>query len=50
MPATMTLFKAFNDFTKSQPARPLAFDIGADHIVPHVLQYEHIGPSVHAEN
>jgi Predicted nucleotide-binding protein containing TIR-like domain len=39
MPATMKLFKAFNDFTRPQPAQPLAFAIGADHVTPHVLQY-----------
>jgi Predicted nucleotide-binding protein containing TIR-like domain len=38
MAATMTLFKAFNDFTRSQPTRPLVLAIGADHVVPHVLQ------------
>jgi hypothetical protein len=41
MPATMTLFKAFNDFTKSRPTRPLLFV--PDHTVPHVLQYGRIG-------
>ena len=50
MPATMTLFKAFNDFTKSRPARPLVLAIGADHVVPHVLQYERAGTSVHTKN
>jgi hypothetical protein len=50
MPATMTLFKAFNDFTQSQPTRPLVLAIGADHVVPQVLQYERIGSSVHAKN
>jgi hypothetical protein len=50
MPATMTLFKAFNDFTRSQPARPLALAIGADHVVPQVLPYESIGTSVYANN
>lgn len=50
MPATMTLFKAFNDFTRSQPARPFVLPIGADHIVPHVLRYEQISTSVHAKN
>jgi hypothetical protein len=39
MPATMKLFKAFNDFTRPRPATPLAFDIGADHVTPHLLQY-----------
>ena len=48
--AMMKLFKAFNDFTRSQPARPLVLAIGADHVVPHVLQYERIGTSVHAKN
>jgi hypothetical protein len=38
MPATMTLFKAFNDFTRSRPVRPLVFANGADHVVQHVLQ------------
>jgi hypothetical protein len=50
MAATMTLFRAFNDFTRSQPSRPLVLAIGADHVVPHVLQYEHMGASVHAKN
>ena len=50
MPATMTLFKAFNDFTRSQPTRPLVLAIGADHVAPpHVLQYGRIGTSVHAK-
>jgi len=40
MPATMMLFKAFNDFTTSHPARPLALAIGPDHVVPHLLHYE----------
>jgi hypothetical protein len=48
MPATMTLFKAFNDFTR--PARPLALAIGADHVVPEVLRYERIGTSVYPNN
>jgi hypothetical protein len=38
MSATMTLFKAFNDFTRSRPTRPLVFANGADHVVQHVLQ------------
>ncbi len=38
MPATMTLFKAFNDFTRSRPVRPSVFTNGADHVVQHVLQ------------
>jgi len=50
MPATMTLFKAFNDFTKSRPARPLVLAIGADHVVPHVLHYERVGTSAHTKN
>ena len=50
MPATMKLFKAFNEFTRSQPTRPLALGIGADHVVPHVLQYERIGTSVQTKN
>ena len=48
MPATMTLFKAFNGFTKSQPTRPLVLAIGGDHVVPHVLQYERT--AAHAKN
>jgi hypothetical protein len=39
MSATMTLFKAFNDFTRPRPARP----VSANHIVPHVPQYQRIG-------
>jgi Predicted nucleotide-binding protein containing TIR-like domain len=50
MPATMTLFKAFNDFTRSRPTRPLVLPVGADHVAPHMLQYEHVGTSVHAKN
>jgi hypothetical protein len=50
MSATMTLFKAFNDFTRSQPVRPLVLGIGADHVVPHVLRYEPIGAAVQAKN
>jgi hypothetical protein len=46
----MTLFKAFNDFTRSQPVRPLVLGIGADHVVPHVLRYEPIGAAVQAKN
>jgi hypothetical protein len=42
MPAMMTLFKAFNDFTRSLPPRPLVF--AADHAVPHVLRYQRIKP------
>jgi hypothetical protein len=38
MPATMTMFKAFNDFTRPRPTRPLVFGNGADHVVQHVLQ------------
>jgi hypothetical protein len=50
MPATMTLFKAFNDFTRSQPTRPLVLAIGADHVAPpHVLQYGRVGTSIHAK-
>jgi hypothetical protein len=50
MPATMKLFKAFNEFTRSQPTRPLALAIGADHVVPHVLQYERVSTSVQTKN
>ncbi len=51
MPATMTLFKAFNDFTWPLPTRPLALAVGADHIAPsHVLQYGRVGTSIHAKN
>jgi hypothetical protein len=51
MPATMALFKAFNDFARSHPTRPFVPAIGADHVAPpHVLQYGRIGTSVHAEN
>jgi Predicted nucleotide-binding protein containing TIR-like domain len=49
MPATMTLFKAFNDFRRSHPARPLVLAIGADHVVPQVIEYPR-GASVHAKN
>jgi hypothetical protein len=50
MPAAMTLFKAFNDFTWSRPARPLTLAIGADHAVPEVLRYERIDTPVYASN
>jgi Predicted nucleotide-binding protein containing TIR-like domain len=46
MPATMKLLRAFNDFTRPQPMRSLAITIGADHVVPHVLQYERTTRSV----
>ena len=45
MAATMRLFKAFNDFTKSRPARSLVLAIGPDHVVPHLLRYERAGRS-----
>jgi predicted nucleotide-binding protein len=45
MPATMKLFEAFNDFTRSRPMRPLALAIGPDHVVPHLLHFERTGPS-----
>jgi 5-carboxymethyl-2-hydroxymuconate isomerase len=45
MPATMTLFKAFNDFTRSRLARSLAFAVGTRRVAPHMLQYERIGTS-----
>jgi hypothetical protein len=48
MPATMTLFKAFNDFTRLRPTRPLVF--APNDVVPHVLQYERIGTSAHTKN
>jgi hypothetical protein len=44
----MTLFKAFNGFTKSQPTPPLVLAISGDHVVPHVLQYERT--AAHAKN
>ena len=50
MPATMTLFKAFNDFTRSRPTRPLTLAIGTDHVVPEVMRYERIGAPVYASN
>jgi hypothetical protein len=50
MPATMKLFKAFNEFTRSQPTRQLVLAVGADHVVPHVLQYERVGTSVQTKN
>jgi len=48
MPATMRLFKAFNNFPPLRPARPLAFS--ANHPVPQVLQYERVGTSAQAKN
>jgi hypothetical protein len=50
MPATMTLFKAFNDFAKCQPTRPLVLAVGADHVVPHMLRYERTGTSAPVKN
>jgi predicted nucleotide-binding protein len=50
MPAAMTLFKAFNDFTRSQPAQLLALSIGADPVLPQMLRYEGIGTSAYANN
>jgi len=38
MPATMTLFKAFNDLARPRPTRPLVFANGADRVVQHALQ------------
>jgi hypothetical protein len=49
MPATVKLFKAFNDFTRPRPAQPLAFAMDGDQVTPHVLQYR-LGTSVHAKN
>ena len=46
MPATMKLLRAFSDFIRPQPMRPLALTIGADHAVPHALQYERTVGSV----
>jgi hypothetical protein len=46
MPATMKLLRAVSDFTRSQPVRQLAVTIGADHVTPHVLQYERTALSV----
>jgi Predicted nucleotide-binding protein containing TIR-like domain len=40
MPATMKLLRSFNDFTQSRPTSALALTVGADHVVPHLLQYE----------
>jgi Predicted nucleotide-binding protein containing TIR-like domain len=50
MPATMTLFKAFNDFTRSRPTRSLVLPIGAGHVAPEVLRYERSGTPVYANN
>jgi predicted nucleotide-binding protein len=44
MPTTMKLLRAFGDFIQSQPMKPLALTVGADHVVPHLLQYERTGP------
>jgi hypothetical protein len=46
MAATIKLFKAFNDFARSRPVRPLVLSIGPDHVVPHLLRYERAGRSV----
>jgi hypothetical protein len=46
MPATMKLLKAFSDFTQCRPMTPLVLAIGADHVVPHLLQYERTARSV----
>jgi hypothetical protein len=49
MPAAMTLFKAFNDFTRSRPTRPLTLAIG-DHAVPEVLRHERIDNPVYVSS
>jgi hypothetical protein len=46
MPATMKLLRAFGDFTLRRPMTPLVLAIGADHVVPHLLQYERTTRSV----
>ena len=46
MTTTMKLFKAFNDFTRSQPTRSLALSIGPHHVVPHLAGYERMDRSV----
>jgi predicted nucleotide-binding protein len=43
MAATMKLFKAFNDFARAPPARPLALSVGPDHVIPHLIRYEQSG-------
>jgi hypothetical protein len=40
MAATMKLLRAFNDFTRSRPAKSLALAAGADHVAPHLVPYE----------
>ncbi len=49
MPAMMTLLKAFNDFTRSPPARPLVLPVEAGHVGPHVLRYQRAAAPVHAK-
>jgi Predicted nucleotide-binding protein containing TIR-like domain len=46
MAATMRLFKAFNDFARSRPARSLVLAIGPDHVMPHLLHHERARRSV----
>jgi len=40
MPATMKLFKAFNEFMTPQPKRQLVLGIGPDRVTPHLIDYE----------
>jgi hypothetical protein len=46
MPATMMLLRAFNGFTQSRPTKPLTLAVGADHVLPHMLQHERMAHPV----
>jgi CAP12/Pycsar effector protein, TIR domain len=46
MRTAMKLLRAFSDFIRSQPLRPFALTIGADPVVPHLLQHQWTARSV----
>jgi hypothetical protein len=46
VPAMMKLLRALSNFIRSPPMKPLAITVGADHVVPQVLQYERTAHSV----
>jgi Predicted nucleotide-binding protein containing TIR-like domain len=46
MAATMKLLKAFNELTQAAPSSRLAIAIGPDHVMPHLVHYESVVPSV----
>jgi hypothetical protein len=46
MPVAMKLLRAFEDFMRSPPSRPLGLGIGAEQVVPNVFAQESPGRSV----